>query len=285
MGSFTAHPLQLQSWKGTCHCRWRVLEMCSLLSSPQDLWTCRPDSCQWWLRRLWPRLHAFYGETITKVVLRQDWASGHSSCHTYCWGVWINDQMASAGCTTLTLNCQLHCERPIVFPLFPFFHSGPEFRKINMCFLISSHSGSKQEHWEFLFPYWWLCWWLVQSMRACSLPQLPQNWNSRRPFSLLNTVSHYLVLVGYDLCHLSVDRAPFLARCLYDLPNTIVSFSYCMYVCVFKQSARFIISLKLYQAHSFLVMLILSNRTIFQYPGLKESKEIKRIIKKRRITG
>lgn len=92
-------------------------------------------------------------------------------------------------------------------------------------------------------------------------------------------MSHYLVLVGYDLCHLSVDRAPFLAWYLHSLPNTIVSFSYCMYVCVFKQSSRFIIRMKLYQAHSFLVMLILSNGTICQYPGLKESKEIKCIIK------
>lgn len=101
---------ELPSWKGTRPCGRSVPEMCFLLSSPQDPRTCRPNSCQGRLRHLWARLHVFYRETITGVAPRHDCASGHSSCHTYCWGVWINDQMDPAGCTTLTSNCQLHRE-------------------------------------------------------------------------------------------------------------------------------------------------------------------------------
>lgn len=140
---------ELQLWKGTRQCGWRVPEMCSLLSSPQDPWTYGPDSCQWRLQHLWASLHIFYGETITGVMLRHEWASGHRSCHTYCWGVWINDQMDTAGCTTLTLNCQLHCECLTVFLLYACFHSGSELKGINTCFLVfkwlkslSRNSGS-----------------------------------------------------------------------------------------------------------------------------------------------
>lgn len=117
----------------------------------------RTDACQWWLWHLGAGLHVFYQETISWAVLRHGWASGHGSCHIYCWGVWINDQMTSAGCTTLTWNCQLHCECPTAFPSDPFFHSGPAFRRINMCFLIfKPRKESKQKHWEFLSLLWWL---------------------------------------------------------------------------------------------------------------------------------
>lgn len=143
------------SWKGTCQCGWTVPELCSLLSSPQDLWTYRSDSCWWWLRHLWGRLHVFFQETITGVVLRHDWASGHSSCRIYCWGVWINDQMDSTDCTILPLNCQLHCEYPTVFTLYTFFHSVSEFRRISSCLLIfKPPQESEHEQRDFLFPLW-----------------------------------------------------------------------------------------------------------------------------------
>lgn len=78
-------------WKGTRHVGegWGVPERRFLLSTPQDLGTCRPDSCQWWLRHLWANLRVFHPETITGVVPRQDWAPGHRSCHAYCWDWWI----------------------------------------------------------------------------------------------------------------------------------------------------------------------------------------------------
>lgn len=145
--------------------------MCSLLSSPQDPGTYGPDSCQWRLRHLWTSLHIFYGETITGVMLRQEWASGHRNCHTYCWGVWINDQLDTAGCTTLTLNCQLHCEYLTVFLLYACFHSGSELKRINTCFLVFKQlKESEQEYWEFFslaggfgdgtYGTWWNIPWL-----------------------------------------------------------------------------------------------------------------------------
>ena len=41
-----------------------------------------------------------------------------------------------------------------------------------------------------------------------------------------------LVLVEYDLYHLNDYIAPFLAWCYYNLLNTLISFSVCVYVCV-----------------------------------------------------
>lgn len=156
----------VQSWKGTRQHGWGVPGMCSLLSSPQDLRTHRPDSCQWWLWHPRARLRVFHRETITGVVLRHDWASGHSSCHTYRWGVWINDQTDSAGCTTLTLNCQLHCECPTGFLLCPLFHSESEFRRINTCFLPLKplNESPSRDMGKFLFSLRWLWGWYIQTV-------------------------------------------------------------------------------------------------------------------------
>lgn len=93
-----------------------ALQKCVLSCHPHRTRPYRTSSWQWWLRHLWARLHVFYQETITGVVLRPE-SLWHSSCHIYCWGVWANDQVDSAGCTTFALNCQLHCECPTVFPL------------------------------------------------------------------------------------------------------------------------------------------------------------------------
>lgn len=196
----------LRSWKGTRQCGWRVPEMCSLLSSPQDLWAYRPASCRRWRRHLWARLHrlhVFYRQTITGIVLRHDWASGHSGCHTYCWGVWINDHMDSAGCTTLTWNCQLHRECPTVFPLYPFFHSESEFRRINTRLLIFKPlKESEQERGKFFFHS--AGFGDGSSRPWGNVPCL--NWNSKRACASLlgsTAVPHCLVLVECDLCYLS----------------------------------------------------------------------------------
>ena len=58
--------------------------------------------------------------------------------------------MDTAGCTTLTLNCQLHCECLTVFLLYACFHSGSELKRINTCFLeLKPLKESDQEYWEF----------------------------------------------------------------------------------------------------------------------------------------
>lgn len=147
----------------------------------------------------------FYRETITGVVLRHDWASGHSSCHIYCWGVWINDQMDSAGCTTLTFNCQLHCEYPTILPLYSFFHSGSEFRRINTaslflihfkkslsrnigtsCFSSGDFGDGSSRIWRDIACLSFL---MIEILRD--------------PVAFLTTMSHYSVLVEYCLCHLN----------------------------------------------------------------------------------
>lgn len=244
-----------------------ALQKCVISCHPHRTQPYRTSSWQWWLQHLWARLHVFYQETITGVLLRPE-SLWHSSCHICHWGVWANDQVDSAGCTTFTLNCQVHCECPTVFPLELCFHSEAELLASLFVSPLKSPSrniGSYCFHSHGFADGLSRTGWDVSCLSFLMIPI------ARDSITFLSTIFYYLVLVEYDPCHLS--------GCLYG--NSIISGVYvCICMCVyFRQPERVIIKMKLSQANIFLVMLTFSNTTLSgtgvnQYSCLIESRRL-----------